>query len=38
MEVNDASFKYEDVYLRGYEGAPQLQRECQGALKTRGAQ
>jgi putative transposase len=26
VEGNDASFKYEDVYLRGYEAVPELQR------------
>ena len=26
MEGNDASFKYEDLYLRGYESVPDLQR------------
>ncbi len=26
MEGNDASFKYEDIYLWRYEGVPQLQR------------
>ena len=26
MEGNDVSFKYEDIYLRGYEAVPDLQR------------
>jgi putative transposase len=25
VEGNDASFKYEDMYLRGYEAVPELQ-------------
>ena len=26
VEVNDASFKYEDVYIQGYEEVPELRR------------
>ena len=33
MEGNDASFKYEDVYVRGYETVPELERGLRGCFR-----